>query len=299
MEPTKRSEVPRDQRPAIKIRRFESQLGQDTPIDWADNNPVSTQFLNAISTFFPGVEHYALESVNKALGQISNPILRREARIFAGQESVHSQEHDDFNHWQDQHGLKLTRLTAINEKAFSKISRYSSIRVNLARIVAVEHLFAVVGHALLTNQEILSRMHPDVRPMWIWHAIEEIEHKAVAFDVYQAVSGSYWLRVLIFFEVLVTIPLWIMTLHLVLLFKTRQLLNWRSHIGFLYRLIGSGFLSQVEWGQLDYLRRDFHPWQTDDRQVLADAFVQIEANLEVSKIATANSSLVAIEAVPA
>ena len=37
-------------------------------------------------------------------------------------------------------------------------------------------------------------IHPSVRPLWVWHSLEESEDKAVAFDVYRSVGGGYLRR---------------------------------------------------------------------------------------------------------
>ncbi len=68
--------------------------------------------------------------------------------------------------------------------------------VQLATTIALEHFTAIVAHQLLTNPKATEGMHPNVKPLWLWHAVEETEHKAVCFDVYQQVGGGYLNRAL-------------------------------------------------------------------------------------------------------
>ena len=69
--------------------------------------------------------------------------------------------------------------------------------LTLAATCALEHFTAILAELLFANEELRAQMEPEMRRLWLWHAIEETEHKAVAFDMYQAVGGTYPLRVLV------------------------------------------------------------------------------------------------------
>ena len=126
-----------------------------------------------------------------------------------------------------------------------------------------------MGHLLLSRPDIQEMMHEDVRQLWIWHALEETEHKAVAFDVYQEVFGNYRQRVtwlLLSTAGLVGI---VTTYQLFLMHSDRANSPGRWLKG-LWRLWGKdGLLVSLvpEW--LEYFRRDFHPWQQDDSALVA------------------------------
>ena len=58
----------------------------------------------------------------------------------------------------------------------------------LAATVALEHLTAILAAALLDGRSgSLAGADPRVAELWRWHAVEETEHKSVAFDVYAVV----------------------------------------------------------------------------------------------------------------
>ena len=127
---------------------------------------------------------------------------------------------------------------------------------------------AVLGHALLSTPEVQKIMHPNVLQLWMWHAIEEIEHKAVAFDVYQEMGGGYIRRVGQLLGATIGLTLSAIILMTILLWRDRQLFNMRSFFRFIRIFWVTGYAATAWRGYREYFRRDFHPWQTDDRDLL-------------------------------
>ena len=108
-----------------------------------------------------------------------------------------------------------------------------------------------------------------MKALWIWHAIEETEHKAVAFDVYQATGGSYLLRVLVMAQAMIAFPIAVGTIALLLLAGDRKLFDLRD----LRRFIGfawsrGGFVRDIGPSLKAYFRRDFHPWNDDNHELI-------------------------------
>ena len=63
---------------------------------------------------------------------------------------------------------------------------------------AYEHFTAVLATGMLTHPEWLAGTSAELALLWRWHAVEESEHKAVAFDLYRAMGGSDSRRILWF-----------------------------------------------------------------------------------------------------
>jgi predicted metal-dependent hydrolase len=199
-----------------------------------NDDPYATQLLNAFSCIFPGGERFFMKSVLRYQSKVTDPRLKREVRQFCGQEAVHGQPE----------------------------------MIQLALTAALEHFTAVMGNALLTSPKLLERMNPEIRPLWIWHAIEEIEHKAVAYDVMIMVGGRYHHRVIGMFLAIFGLTTSTAVLMAKLLWRDRQLFNFGSAYTCFELMRSSGFLGSVARGIKEYFRRDFHPWQTDDRSLL-------------------------------
>ncbi len=271
--------IARNERPDIKVRRFVVNLTANTPRYWFGDNPTTTHFMNALSCIFPGGERFFVKSVLAYAKDIKDPTLKADIRAFAGQESVHGQQHSALNEWLEQIGLRGKQIADDLDKEMAKQTAKIKPMVLLSHTAALEHITAIMGHALLTNPKILEAIHPDVRPLWIWHAIEEIEHKAVAFDVYKAINGSEFHRRfgLIFATFALLLNAFVVQARF--LWADGQLFNFKSHVGFIYFLFGTGYAQSAARAWADYLRSDFHPWQIDDRELLNSMLYTIEKNV--------------------
>src|SRR5690606_41942592 len=60
-----------------------------------------------------------------------------------------------------------------------------------SKTCALEHFTAMLAETILEHPEMLEGMDERVLPLWLWHAVEESEHKSVAFDVYQDRSEEH------------------------------------------------------------------------------------------------------------
>jgi hypothetical protein len=126
-----------------------------------------------------------------------------------------------------------------------------------------------MANYMLTRPDITEPMHPAVRPLWIWHAVEETEHKAVCYDAYVESGGGYWNRVLVMARVMFGFPLSVFVLQAILLAKDRKLLAPRDAWRFVRFVWGRGGLVRSVWPDVKaFFRRDFHPWQMQNAQLI-------------------------------
>ncbi|MCG7607279.1 metal-dependent hydrolase [Mycolicibacterium sp. (ex Dasyatis americana)] len=155
-----------------------------------------------LSGFFPSGEEFFIHSVRRYRDQIDDPWLRVQVAGFIGQETTHGVQHRALNteligmgYWAtgsiDRLGTKLVNsFGRQRDRLPSGIARFA-----LACTAAVEHLTAVLGAQVLETPWIQRQLtDPEVRAMLNWHAIEEMEHKAVAFDVYRHIGGTERMR---------------------------------------------------------------------------------------------------------
>lgn len=251
----------------IVYRRMQFQMEKGTPRYWHSNSPYITHFYTALSMSFPEGEKFFIESVKAFEHQITDPVLRRQVAAFAQQEAQHSVQHRVYNDVvvpEDAHDI-VERSERIQRRRLALGRRFASDLSMLAATTALEHFTAAFSHQVLGNPEITRGMHESVKPLWVWHCIEETEHKAVAFDVYQAVGGGYWRRALAMARVTLFFPFALTVSQVRLLVRDGKLFDFRDFLRYLKYILGRNGLLRCMWPDLmTFFRRDFHPWQQDN-----------------------------------
>lgn len=254
--------------PDIRVRRMDFQFTADTPAQFVEGNPFVSAFLAALSSLFPEGERFFIDAVRHYREELDDSELQEAVRGFVGQEAHHGREHDTFNAWLQEQGYpvadKLERVHAGLNRARQNLAP----RRQLAMTIALEHFTAIMAHQLLAHPDVHERLHPEVRELFLWHAVEETEHKAVAFDVYQAVDGGYWNRVLTMLEI--TLFFWLDTIATTAGFLRARGENrpgtWLKGLGFL--LGRPGPLRRLIPAYLAWFQPGFHPWQHDNRALI-------------------------------
>jgi uncharacterized protein len=178
----------------IVPRNVALQFPRSVPRHWAAD-PVLTRILDAFSLLFPAGEQFFIRSVQCYRERITSPELRRQVKNFACQEARHSNTHAAYNaHLADQ-GLTLAWVERSLQVRLALASAYLSDVQRLAITAAGEHLTATMAVGLLASMDDhLACADLRMRALYLWHAVEEVEHKAVAWDVYEQVARGSWGR---------------------------------------------------------------------------------------------------------
>jgi predicted metal-dependent hydrolase len=255
------------------IRNLQLDLG-DVPRHWHGGRRSVTTFFDNLSLFFPAGERFFISAVNAHRRRIEEPALREAVRAFAAQEGFHGREHVRYNRHLAEQGYPVAAMEGRVERLLARLERRLPARWRLAATCALEHFTALMAHLLLSNPALLEGAHPAMRQLWRWHAAEENEHKAVAFDVYVAARGPWLERSLIM--VAATVIFWAKVLeHQVRLMRVDGTLTdageWLALGRFL--LWKPGGFAGLFRHYLDYYRPGFHPWDLDNRALL-DAWKQ-------------------------
>lgn len=248
------------------IRRKAPDFGFDDtlPKYWFAGDPFKTRFFDAMSTMFPEGEKYFIESVRAYRDEISDPVLAGQVADFTYQEAQHSIAHGLFNDRLREQGIDVDRFEASIRVYFGVLKRYLPKSVNLANTVAAEHLTAIISH-VWTRDDIQRDSDPRMRALLYWHGVEEIEHKAVAFDVLQQVAkAGYVTRIASMVYESLGFPL---SVHLFMdnMFKVdgftrrERIRLWADGLRWLYGR--DGLMHSLLPSYLSYYRSDFHPWQ--------------------------------------
>ena len=182
----------------IRPRKMNFPFGTEVPRLWFANSPLLTHLINGLNLLFPEGERFFIRSVKPYRKSIRDPELRRQVDGFIAQEVRHGIEHERFFATLEEQGLRIgpfmeffvEHFKVLPDDAFEETF---DEEVQLAVTVALEHFTAMMGDLALAT-DVLDDAHPAVRDLLMWHAAEEIEHKAVAFDVLQEVNPDYGLR---------------------------------------------------------------------------------------------------------
>ena len=174
----------------IKPQRMDFEFN-DVPTYWFDNEPVQTHLLNALSLTFPDGERFFVDSLRAFRHLARDKKHNKAISGFIGQEAMHSLEHDSFNQFLSQSGYQSQVEGGVKlAQIFINGGRKNlSKEEQLAATAALEHITAIMAQWLLSNtNNTIEKIDPTVRNLWLWHAIEETEHKAVAYDVYSVLG---------------------------------------------------------------------------------------------------------------
>lgn len=266
---------------SFPVRRMNFDFN-DVPEYWMNGSAGLTHFMTALSALFPAGEKFFIDSVRAVRYHPSikdDEALQKEISAFIGQEAMHTQEHVNFNASAQKFGHDVEALekftdTAIQTaiQAFVKIVKPFGLTkemVDLTATTALEHFTATIASQLLVNKHIQELMTDEtMSTMWYWHAIEENEHKAVAFDVYEGVFGkgvkAYALRTssLVFAMTLIFL---IQSSFVLRLLKQDKKLNL-GELSVIYKYAYSpskGIITGMAKEMLAYFKPGFHPNDLD------------------------------------
>ncbi|MCG8317021.1 MAG: metal-dependent hydrolase [Pseudomonadales bacterium] len=253
----------------IPVRKIDQNY-DNVPEYWFDNNAFKTLFLSGFSAVLPEGEAQFMYSVRLYQSQITDPVLGAQVRAFIGQEAHHSKEHKVLNQAISARGYPLARIENRVRRYNKWARKYTSAKQQLASTVCAEHLTALMADYLLRkNSDVLPQMHSTMRNAWAWHAIEETEHKAVAFDVYSLFVGDK--RLLNRTMAFTTIAFLFSTIStaVVLTLKSKQRFNWAAWKSGLGNVVDLILRSRKDY--MDFYRTDFHPWDHNNRNIVEEA----------------------------
>ncbi len=279
----------------LEIRPRDRRFGRNTNVRrwWHGDDPVATAFYNALSVTFPKGEGFFIDSVRK-FRDGTPPRLEREINAFVKQEVIHTREHVAFNRHVTDQGYDVSRLEARVDRELA-ITKGRPPIANLAATMALEHFTAIIAHQLIANPRHLAGADPEAAALWRWHAIEEIEHKGVAYDTWLHATRDWprfrrwWVKSLVM--VMATIKFFRGRTEGMLDLLAQDGLTgagvkWRV---FRYAFGRPGMARKVLGAWFAYFMPGFHPWNHDDRKLIALA----DSDYEAARLAKVTPELAA------
>ena len=262
-------------------RRFGREASE--PRLWHGGRVEATAIYNALSTTFPKGEAFFVESV-RAFRDGAPPKLAEEIKAFTTQEAIHSREHDAFNKRAGKAGYDLSKLEAQVEKRLA-ITKGKPPIASLAATMALEHFTAILAHQLLADPKHLAGADKEAADLWRWHAVEEIEHKGVAYDTWLHATRDWprwkrWklkARVMLYVTRNFVVDRTAGALELMRQDGVTGFAAWSSLLTYLW--VRPGMFRKIAGAWVRYFLPGFHPWDEDDRHLLG-AYASVEGGEE-------------------
>jgi predicted metal-dependent hydrolase len=250
-------------------------LEREVPRAWHPAGIGPTAFLEAISALAPVVEGFFIGDARRLLPRVADETRRAEGDAFLRQEAAHASMHAAFNRLLARWGVPVEPIADFALRWLAIVD-WTASDLRSAVAMAGEHFLGEIGNAILSRPELLDGVDARIAQLFRWHGYEEVEHKAVLFDVFHAARGhgfrSYSVRIA---------GLWIAVVILALALPpvcsrilasagaAHDLHAWRGLVRFVF---GHGGMLRGRWGAVAaYHRRDFHPWRyLDNRRFLSE-----------------------------
>lgn len=249
----------------IPPRHIDFKFPESMPRYFYANNATATTFFAMLSAFFPPGERYFMESVRHFRDRVKNEAQKAAISGFMGQEAIHGREHERLNELLAKQGFDMKtpdRTVKIALRVLEKLPPSTQ----LAATTFMEHFTALMAEQLLNDAQFRKHADPEMIKIWQWHALEELEHKAVAYDVYELIGNSHGERVAAAAASLaVLLPMLGITWSWMLI-RDGQLGNLSDNIKGLNFLLGrNGFVTQIIPRLPEFIQKRFHPNQHDTR----------------------------------
>lgn len=272
-------------RPAIRPRVPRLSF-TDIRRHWFAGSRTATQVWNGVNLLFPGGERFFVRSVRHYMDRLS-PELQAQVKGFCGQEGRHAQAHERLFETLRAQGFDVDSIVQRYEHvAFERLEKLAPAALKLSITVAAEHFTALMAEDAL-SVDITTGADPVMRNLFHWHAVEELEHKSVAFDVLQEVAPSYALRMAgMAVGATLLVIFWTYATNELLKQDGSSLLEAKREIDSLRAAakrkgkpsIAAPLGKRVfVRGILKYLRRDFHPSERDHTAIVARAIAKLTA----------------------
>ncbi|WP_394830521.1 metal-dependent hydrolase [Pendulispora rubella] len=240
---------------------------------WLQGSPHVAHLANTFSLFLPTGERFFIEAVRTYRDRVDDPELKTAVNAFIGQEAMHGREHRALNQVLVEAVPAAAGIERFVGGLLARLQKWLPRSYRLSATIALEHFTAILADGVLSDPRLLADAEPRFAAMWRWHALEETEHKAVAFDVWTAVMGrgprAYVMRcgglliaTVIFWGI--AIPSYLRILNAEGRLFDRA--GWR--MAKRHWWTETRFLPNLWKPWAAYFRPNFHPWDHDNREVL-------------------------------
>lgn len=259
---------------SIKPRRLENRDFDSVPKYWLGSSPFASLQLDLLSIIIPEHEKFFIHTLKEYQDQLEDQESKDLVRGFIHQEATHYKVHQEYNATRPALGMNMQREEALGAKIFDGFKRFLPLRLRLSMTAFMEHFTACGAHLLLREGSVAEQMHPQMQDLWEWHAVEEIEHKAVAFDLFEQQGGNYFYRLLGALITTLFVGMWLLISGFRLLRDDRlwrryNQLPWTEEELATQKITRDKLLRETKDSFFlmgEYFKPSFHPWKLDDSE---------------------------------
>lgn len=251
----------------IPPRHIDFNFSQSIPKYFYAGNATATTFFAMLSGFFPPGERYFMDSVRHFRNRVTDKAQRAAISGFMGQEAIHGREHDRLNELLAERGFDM-RTPERFVKIGLKVLEMLPPSTKLAATTFMEHFTALLAEQLLEDEDFQALADPEMIKIWQWHALEELEHKSVAYDVYELIGNRHSERVAAAAASLVVLLPMLGITWTWMLARDGKLGSIKDNVRGLNMLFGrKGFVSKILPRLPEFTQRHFHPASHDTRHL--------------------------------
>jgi predicted metal-dependent hydrolase len=248
---------------------------------WLGGDPVGTAVFNALSLTFPDGERLFIEAVRHYRGDVSGK-LAEDVRGFIAQEAIHAREHHGLNQLIDRERYPVAEIEALVKERVAFSRSRGPMRMLIATI-ALEHFTAMMAEAHARHRDLFDGVDPGIERMWRWHAVEETEHKAVAYDVFMRATRHWpaWRRYLrrTLAMAVITVLFTRNITHYAALLLQADGYSYKDALKAVKAYVWRkpGLFSRNAKTYFAWYRPGFHPWDQDNRALVAEWKAEFDA----------------------
>jgi len=187
------------QTPSQVKRKVAIEFDASIPRHWFNNDAFLSRYFDSFSMAFPVLERFMIEVVREVTASLDDEDpVKQEAKAFIFQEAQHSIVHDRYNQLILAQGAKAPKMDRFLNWSVQWMNSHLSLKSRVAVGAGIEHFTSLMADHFIASG-LFAPAHPKMRALWEWHALEELEHKNVLFDVYKnGCKGGYFRRTVIF-----------------------------------------------------------------------------------------------------
>ncbi len=189
----------------IIVRKVDFEFPEDIDLYAIPSMPRVSLFIAAFSLTMPYLEPYLIRMYLQAVDLVDDEELKADMRAFSQQEGNHFRNHARLNEiirgkFDDEVAAELLSIEHELKADYEDFLKNRSMAFNLAYAEGFEAMTCAAAMASAKQKDDKPRMKDArINAGWAelleWHGMEEVEHRTVAFNVYEHIVGKYFYRV--------------------------------------------------------------------------------------------------------